>query len=292
MGSLERKRKRVGRKSLWQRVTRRFRLRIVNEDELRDVVSRSVSWLDLIVLFLALAAVISVIAIMLYRCSPSQKRLADNDYMLRQQVVSDMLRLDSIENIVSTRDYYIQNIQNILLGKIDVDSVTSIDSIVTTDPNLEIDRSDIEKAFVEQYEEAERYNVTSQTPVAGDVQSRNLFRPASGVITVPFDMQKRHYGVDIAASPNESVVSILDGTVVMSGYTSEDGYVICIHHAGDMISVYKYCSSLLKKEGDKVKAGDVVALVGNVGSVYSSSHLHFELWYEGQPLDPQNYIVF
>ena len=292
MNSLERKRKRIVRQNFREWLSQKFRIQIVNEDEQRSVVSRSINRLDCLILLAVFVAIVSVASISLFKASPSQRREIDRDNSLRQQLVADALRLDSLEAVVSNRDFYIQNIQNILTGKISVDSVSSIDSITSVDNNLMLDESDVEKLFVEQYEEEERYNVTSQTPMASDVQARNLFRPTVGMVTEPFNRQQKHYGVDIAANPNESVMSVMDGTVVLSSYTSETGYVICIYHSDDMVSVYKFCSTLLKKEGEKVKAGDVIALVGNTGTAYSSSHLHFELWYEGQPLDPQQYIVF
>lgn len=291
MDSLERKRRKAVRKGFRQRLTRKFRLELISEDELRSVFSRMVSGLDGIVFLLVVVAVISVCSILLYKASPSQKRYVDRDYILRQQIVYDMLRMDSIEEIVSQRDYYVRNVQNILSGRVDADSVSLTDSIPVADRHLSLAASEEENVFVDSYEEQERYNVASQG-VASEVLSRNIFRPASGTVSVSFDANMKHYGVDLAANPNESVMSVMDGTVVFSSYTAEDGYVICIHHPGDMMSVYKSCSSLLRKQGDKVKAGDVIALTGSIGKDDSASQLHFELWYEGQPVDPQKYIVF
>lgn len=291
MDSLERKRKKAVRKDFRQRITKRYRLELISEDELRTVFSRMVNGVDGIVFLLVAVAVISVCSIFMYKASPSQKKFVDRDYMLRQQIVDDMLRLDSIEEIVSQRDYYVRNVQNILAGRVDADSVSLTDTVPAAGAHLSLAASEIESAFVESYEEQERYNVASQG-VASEVQSRNIFRPASGTVSVSFDTKMKHYGVDLATNPKESVMSVMDGTVVFSAYTAQDGYVIGIHHPGDMMSVYKSCSSLLRRQGDKVKAGDVVALTGNEGSDGSASNLHFELWYEGQPVDPQTYIVF
>lgn len=144
-----------------------------------------------------------------------------------------------------------------------------------------------------QYEESERYNITSQSQPVTDVRSISIFRPTAGLVTKSYNALEQHYGVDIAASPNQSVVSVLDGTVLMSSYTSDMGYTICVVHPGELISVYKHCESLLKKAGDRVKQGDVVALVGRgTDRAQQGSHLHFELWYQGQPLDPEQYILF
>ncbi|MEG1546847.1 MAG: M23 family metallopeptidase, partial [Bacteroides sp.] len=117
-------------------------------------------------------------------------------------------------------------------------------------------------------------------------------RPTRGMISSNFDPQIKHYGVDIAANPNESVLSILDGTVLLSTYTAETGYVIQVQHNQNFISVYKHCGSLLKREGDKVRGGEAIALVGNTGKQTTGPHLHFELWHKGEAVTPEKYIVF
>ena len=125
-----------------------------------------------------------------------------------------------------------------------------------------------------------------------DVDGLIFYRPTRGLLSSNFNPDERHFGVDIAANPNESVLATLDGTVVFGGYTAETGYVIEIQHNRDFISVYKHCGSLLKQTGDKVKAGEVIALVGNTGAQTTGPHLHFELWRKGEALNPEKYIVF
>ena len=151
-----------------------------------------------------------------------------------------------------------------------------------------------EEEFVRQFEEAERYNITSQSVPMQDIRSMSLFRPTQGLVASSFNTLDSHFGVDIAASPNQSVVSVLDGTVLVSSFTAESGYTICVVHPGELVSVYKHCESLLRKSGDKVRQGEVIALVGRNtgGGETPGSHLHFELWYQGQPIDPEKYILF
>ena len=107
-----------------------------------------------------------------------------------------------------------------------------------------------------------------------------------------FNAEKKHYGTDIAANPNESVLATMDGTVILSTYTAETGYLIVVQHNQVLISIYKQCGSLLKKEGERVKGGEAIALVGNSGTLSTGPHLHFELWYKGHPVNPEKYIVF
>ena len=112
------------------------------------------------------------------------------------------------------------------------------------------------------------------------------------MISDHFDAEKEHFGTDIAANPNESVLATLDGTVILSTYTAETGYLIEVQHNQDFVSVYKHCGSLLKREGDTVKGGEAIALVGNSGTLTTGPHLHFELWHRGRPVNPEKYIVF
>lgn len=293
MDSLNRKRKKVAKQSSKQKRAHRFRMQVTDEDELRELgsVRFSKPVFTLSVILLVFVLVIAVSSVLLYRQLPFYRYDVEKDYLVRQRMVDDMLRLDSLDDVLSIQQAYVRNMQDVFLGRKSVDSVPSLDTLMTFGSRSLEERSDVEDAFVAEFEEQEKYNVTSATMVS-ILQSRNLFRPTTGMVFEPYNTQKRHYGVDIVANPNESVVAVTDGTVLMSNYTAEDGYMICVYHTGDMISVYKQCSSLLKKVGDKVRAGDVIALVGTVNSTYSNPHLHFELWYEGQSLDPQKYIVF
>lgn len=127
----------------------------------------------------------------------------------------------------------------------------------------------------------------------GKVASGLIFhRPTRGMMSAPFDPDIRHFGVDIAANPDESVLAVLDGTVILSAYTAETGYVIQVQHGQDFVSVYKHCGSLLRREGDTVKGGEAIALVGDTGRQATGPHLHFELWHRGHAADPAKYIVF
>ena len=107
-----------------------------------------------------------------------------------------------------------------------------------------------------------------------------------------FDAKGNHYGIDIVSNLNEPILSVLDGTVVMAGWTLEAGYVIQVQHNDNLISIYKHNSQLLKQMGDRVLAGEAIAIVGNTGELTTGPHLHFELWYNGNPLNPRDYIVF
>ena len=172
-----------------------------------------------------------------------------------------------------------------------MDSVQTIDSLTAVRTEELMERTQAEEEFIKQYEESERYNLTT---IDNDQTVTGLifFRPTRGMMSSEFDANKKHFGIDIAASPNESVLSTLDGTVILATYTADTGYVFQVQHSQNLVSVYKHCGSLLKKVGDTVKAGEAIALVGNTGEKTTGPHLHFEIWNRGRALDPSKYIVF
>ena len=293
MKSIRQKRKAVGRKSLFRRFVYLYRLTVVNEDEQRRVFRMRISHLILTLTVIVVAGLGAWGGIEIYRHSPKQKGTALEDYRIRQAIVNEALRIDSLEQVFEKQNRYIVMMQDIIAGNVKIDTVYSVDSLARQRGELLMERTEREESFVRQYEEEERYNTTSQSQPVNDVRAINMFRPTAGLISHSYNDQESHFGVDIAASPNQSVVSVMDGTVLMANYTSDMGYTICIVHPGELISVYKHCESLLKKSGDRVKQGEVVALVGSgTGSSRQNPHLHFELWYQGQPLDPEKYILF
>jgi murein DD-endopeptidase MepM/ murein hydrolase activator NlpD len=113
-----------------------------------------------------------------------------------------------------------------------------------------------------------------------------------GIITNNYDPSGKHYGVDIVAAKNAAIKSTLDGTVIFAEWTLQTGYTIAVQHQDNLISVYKHNSVLLKKEGDYVTAGAVIAIIGETGELTTGPHLHFELWYDGSPVNPRDYMVF
>ena len=144
-------------------------------------------------------------------------------------------------------------------------------------------------------EEEEQFNVNLKETSGRKAQLSKilLFPPLKGVVTSHFNPSIKHYGVDVVpATSNASVSATFDGVVIHSAWTSGEGHVLYIQHRGNLVSVYKHNSALLKNTGENVKAGDVIAIVGNSGELSSGPHLHFEIWYKGTPMNPEDYLVF
>ena len=280
------------RKAFWKNFKFKYKLTITNENTLEEIVGIHVSKLNGVSVLLSAVTVIFLIASLIIVFTPLRNYLPG--YMnteIREQVVTNALRADSLQWLLDRQRMYIMNIQDIISGNIKVDSVHSIDSLTEVRTEELMERTQAEEEFRKQYEETERYNLTTMDN-AQAVSGLIFFRPTRGMVSSGFDANHKHFGIDIAASPNESVLATLDGTVILATYTADTGYVIQVQHSQNLDSVYKHCGSLLKKVGDSVKAGEAIALVGNTGEKTTGPHLHFEIWNRGRALAPSNYIVF
>ena len=280
------------RKAFWKNFKFKYKLTITNENTLEEIVGIHVSKLNGVSVLLSAVTVIFLIAALIVSFTPLRNYLPG--YMnseVREQVVLNALRADSLQQMLDRQRMYIMNIQDIISGNVKTDSVHSIDSLTVVRSEELMERTKEEEEFRKQYEETERYNLTTLDNVP-TVTGLIYFRPTRGMVSAGFDANKKHFGIDIAASPNESVLATLDGTVIMATYTADTGYVIQVQHGQNLVSIYKHCGSLLKKEGDVVKAGEAIALVGKSGEKTTGPHLHFEIWNRGRTLDPSKYIVF
>ena len=145
-------------------------------------------------------------------------------------------------------------------------------------------------------ENEEKYNLTlgpsSPEPVTS-LAGLHFFPPVKGIISGRYDIRTKHFGTDIITKPSAVIASVLDGTVILTGWTMETGFVIEVQHQNNIVSIYKHNASLLKEQGDLVRAGEAISVVGGSGELYTSGpHLHFEIWYKGSPLDPEKHILF
>ena len=218
---------------------------------------------------------------------------------MRTQIMTNAIRLDSLEHEIRLRDRYFNAINAIVTGR-EPESVETenVDTPVNYD-NITFTRSEQDSLLRKRVEEEERFNfgmrTQTVTPSFSDevlISRLYFFKPVEGMITNKFDLNNNHFGVDIVAAPDQVVKSILDGTVIMSAWTSETGYVVQVQHTANIVSVYKHNARPLKKQGDRVKVGDAIAIVGNSGELTSGPHLHLEIWQNGIPVNPEDYIVF
>lgn len=281
-------------KSFWHRIRFKYKLSFINEGTLEEVwafrLSRLSAFISLAVFAFFLVAVTSLIIIK----TPIRNYLPGYlDVEVRKEIMQNALRADSLQRMMEIQSLYLNNVAGILSGTIQLDSIRRIDSLASNDMNYEIPRSKEETEFVRDFEEEEKYNLSVLTD-PGKVPTEGVFfyKPVNGVVSSSYETDVQHYGVDLVAAPKESVLATLDGTVIYTGFDPNHGNVIQIQHKNGFISVYKHNELLLKEVGDHVVAGEAIALVGNTGEVSTGPHLHFELWYRGNPVNPEEYIAF
>ena len=198
-------------------------------------------------------------------------------------------KVRDLTNKINAQEDYISNIKLILSGEIPVN--TPMDSVV------EIRDSLFKIEFDSQFSDEEKQLALKVKEDMSTLESENIRAikyfgsPIFGEISQKFNI-KNHKGVDIVARKNEIIKSCLAGVIVYSGYTHKDGNLLIIQHDDGVVSVYKHNKRLIKKTGQRVKLGDPIAIIGNTGENTDGPHLHFELWIDQTPVDPQGYIKF
>lgn len=281
-------------KSFWHRIRFKYKLSFINEGTLEEVWSFRLSKLSAFVTLALFACFLIAVTALIIITTPIRNYLPGYlDVEVRKEIVENALRADSLERMVAIHELYLSNVAGILSGTLPIDSIRQIDSLAMNDDNYEIPRSPSEEAFVKEFAEEEKYNLTVLAdPEKVPTDGVFFYKPVNGTVSAHYEATMRHYGVDLAAKERESVLATLDGTVVYAGFDSNQGNVIHLQHKNGFISVYKHNALLLKEVGDIVQAGEAIALVGNTGKLSTGPHLHFELWYKGNPVNPEEYIAF
>ncbi|MDD2797468.1 MAG: M23 family metallopeptidase [Bacteroidales bacterium] len=280
-------------KTFWNLIRFKYKLSILNEKTLEEIFAFRLSILSVFnagfLLFIATLLIVST----LIAITPIKNFLPGYlDINARQDIVSNRLRLDSLQGVINLQERYLAQVKSVLSGDIKIDSLTTnIDSLNNIDPE-KLKASDEELNYRKQYEEDEKYNLSIKPVVHDESQDVAFIRPVKGVITAPFNVTKKHFGLTINTSPNSAVMAILQGDVILTG-TQENGLqFIQIIHPNGFVSIYKNCSSLLKKVGQTVRTGEAIANTDNVGKNKKPTPFAVELWYKGKPVNPTQYIVF
>lgn len=277
----------------WERLRYKYKLSVVNETSYEEVLKFRLSRLHVLMVLSVLAVLLVSLTILLIAFTDLREFIPGYpDRNMRKMMAQNAIRVDSLTDEVMKRDRYLNAIQLVLNG---ADSsylqMARNGRLKAGYDTVHFELSEQESAFRAEIEEQERFNLGL------GIKEQNkdyyhFFPPIEGVVTQVFDEKKRHYGTDIVAKANAKVAAVLDGVVVFTGWTVKTGYVIQVQHANNLLSIYKHNSILLKQHGDYVRAGEVVAVVGNTGEESSGPHLHFELWRAGNPLTPEDFIRF
>jgi len=286
-------------KLLLRRVRDKYRLVLLNEDTFEERLSFKLSRLNVFVAVGLLSIILVFITTYIIAFTPLKEYIPGyTDVTLQKRIYELQIRSDSVAFALRSQERYLGNLKNVLGGNIPSErDLNRADSAQSSNYlNIKDKRSKEDSLLRTDYENISKYNLfksdKSQKGNSSALHNFTFFTPIKGAVTSEFDPLRKHFGIDIVASRNEIIKSVQDGTVIFAGWTVETGYVIVIQHPGNIISVYKHNSVLLKKEGNIVHAGESVAIIGETGELSTGPHLHLELWINSIPVNPKDYIVF
>ena len=285
------------KKKLVSRLRSKYRLVFMNDETFEEKASLRLSPINVFVFIGTIALTLITLVIYLIAFTPLREYIPGYADLNMQRSIYRLTYLaDSLEQEMAYKDQYINNLNRVVNGTVgDDDSVGARPPAQPQELAKPNTRSPEDSMLRVMIESADRYELTAPQERSGrstDISSFFFFTPVKGTVTNTFKNIDKHYGIDVVAAQNEAIKATLDGTVILSTWTNETGYVMAIQHSNNLISLYKHNSVLLKKAGTYVKAGEAIAIIGNSGEYSSGPHLHFELWYNGSPVNPKDYISF
>lgn len=283
----------TNKKKFKQKLIDKYRLVVLNEDTFEEKLSFKLNRLNVFIFGSVFSILLIIGTIFLIAFTPLKEYIPGySSTKLKKEATQLVYKTDSLEQVLKVNNQYLQNVRELLTGKIsevnfDKDSAMQMIKLNRDSVNLAPSEEDLD--FRKDVEGEDRYSLFNPAKKTSDVV---FFAPLTGTITDRFNIEIKHFAIDIAVEAGTPVKAVADGTVIFAGWTSDTGNVIILEHAAGFISVYKHNSVLHKQEGDIVKSGEVVAASGNTGEFSTGPHLHFELWRDGQPVNPENYIDF
>ncbi len=280
------------RKNIKKKLLHKYRLVVLNEDTFEERFSFKLNRLNVFVFSTISAIFLIVLTTVLIAFTPLKEYIPGySSTSLKKKATDLTFKTDSLRRVIAINDQYVASIRKVLTG--DVKSVDfNKDSILEAakiDPStINFSPSKEDSLLREKVAQEDKYN-----PLSEDSEVRlALFTPVKGAISEPYNAKEKHYAVDIVTIKDAPIKAVADGTVIFAEWTAETGHVIIIEHPNNLLSVYKHNSSLSKSQGDTVKGGEVIAKAGSTGELTSGPHLHFELWLDGNAIDPTNSIDF
>lgn len=285
------------KKTLSERLTTKYQLVIRNEENLAEKSNIGFTYAKLMVLSATLFLVLFIGSLFLSKTllakwfDPKHAQMEAN-----KKLYELAIKVDSLAIEVNQKDMFIQNFQRILSGDTSsgfADPAQALGGEVKPAEavgNLNLASSD--SSFRKEFEKSEFSVVSLTSAKYRELEAIFFFTPITGFISDHYDVKKGHYGVDIVAKSNEPVKCLADGMVIMASWTQDSGNVIAVQHSGNLVSVYKHNAGLLKKVGNFVNAGEIISIVGNSGEMTDGPHLHFEMWYNGNSLNPEDFVTF
>ena len=268
-----------------RRIRRKRRLTLIDDDTLREFWHIHVSGLGVFTaLFFMFLLTIGVLSLLIIY-TPFRNILPGYSASLRQEIIDESMRVDSLQQTLDLQTQYIGVIRDVVAGEVKSDTVIGLDSMqLVMQAQLLEAKNEATAEFMAEYEERERDNLLLfDAPTNEPVFS--LYAPAHGVIIAPYAPQEGRHGVIIRTPDKENVCSTLDGTVVH--IDTEDSYthmVMVLHH--NYLSIYRSVGRVTCRVGEAVQTGQTIAIVKD------GTPIVFELWKQGLEINPAEVIAF
>ena len=281
------------RGKLKEKLLNKYRLVVLNEETYEEQLYFRLTRLNVMIISILVISIFVSGTVLLIASTPLKEFMPGySSTETKAQAAKNAFKLDSLSNAYNQSIQYLNSIQSVLLGDLKFDELEErkidLDTVLKRSKEIvPTSRQDsLLRAIVDQ---EDKYNIQS---ISNSKVDFVLFPPAKGDLSQEYDPTNKHFAVDIVLKENAPIKSVAEGTVIFSEWTASTGHVIIIEHPYGLISAYKHNASLSKEQGDFVSAGEVIATAGNTGELTTGWHLHFELWSDGYPMDPENFIDF
>jgi len=276
---------------LKEKLTFKYRFVVLNEDTFEERFSFKLNRLNAFLFGGLFSIMLIALTTLIIVLTPLKEYIQGySSTELKKAAISLVYKVDSLEQALFVNNLYIENIQQVLKGEIKRVSFNK-DSVFgqMRVEKINFAPSAVDSIFRDEVEQEDRFSVFEQATKSTDIVFTS---PIKGDITQNYNSKEKHFAIDIAVDKDTPVKAVAKGTVIFTGFTADTGYVIILKHSQGFISVYKHNASIFKTQGELVKAGEVIASAGSTGTFSTGPHLHFELWDDGYPVNPINYIDF
>jgi len=291
--------KKTSNKKWYKKLRSKYRMVIFNDETFEERFIFRLTRLNVLSVSISLGIIFTFLTFLLIIYSPIKELIPGypSNYQ-RESLIKLNLFADSLQQEIKRKDLFFDNIKNIVEGndfqelpELQTNESKSYDSIKFENSledsllRLEFESQNLHNLYYPETKDHTKQDLFN-------IFNISFYTPVNGIITSKFDSSKGHFGIDIVSKHNSAIKAILDGTVIFSGWTLETGYIIALQHEYNILSIYKHNSVLLKKEGEMVSTGEPIAISGESGEISTGPHLHFELWHNGTPVNPEDYIMF
>jgi len=280
-------------KKIKNKLLDKYKLVILNENTFEERLSLKLTRLNVFVITsLSAIFLIAVTYTIIAFTSLREYIPGYSSTALKKKATELNYKTDSLQRVIAMNDRYYTSIKNVLKGDvspIDFNKDSIIEAVKIEASEVDLDPSQEDSLLREKIDKEDKYNLFESATSSTNFV---LFPPVSGTISESYNAKEKHYAVDIVVAKDTPIKATADGIVIFAEWTATTGYVTIIEHSYGLISVYKHSATLTKAQGDLVKAGEVIATAGNTGELSTGPHLHFELWNDGYPINPTNFIDF